>query len=234
MDCREFMAKLKDKSVDLLFTDPPYFEGPNKLNYYGPDISSLGVDRQKYNLPEKWDVPGEEEYNEFIRISKEQIIFGINYFEFSNKIIGRIIWNKKGDGRYSNDFSDGEIASVSCHERVKIYHYLWSGMIQQDMRYKEKKFHPTQKPVKLLEQVLLDYTKEGDLICDCYMGSGSLAVACINTRRNFIGCELDKHYFDIANERIGIAKDKSLKPLEFAGYLTSKNRGQLSMFKEAG
>ncbi|HUT85953.1 MAG TPA: DNA methyltransferase [Elusimicrobiales bacterium] len=189
-DCLEFMKGLPDNSIDLILADPPYFSGPNKSNFYG---------KNRYKKLEYWDIPKDEHYNEMLRVSKNQIIFGINYFEFSNKIKGRLVWDKKND---TSTFSNCEIASCSYINSVKIYRYTWNGFIQENMKNKEKRVHPTQKPVQLIINILKDFTKKQDIILDLYSGSGSISVACKNLNRNFIGCELSKEYCNIANERI--------------------------------
>jgi site-specific DNA-methyltransferase (adenine-specific) len=144
-----------------------------------------------------------EFFDEIKRISKNQIIFGGNYYtEYLESTQGWIVWNKKGDGRYSNDFADGELAWTSIEKPLKIYHYLWTGMIQQDMKNKEKRIHPTQKPVDLFGQILRDYSNENDLILDCFSGSGTTAIACHRLKRRFICIEKDKDYYEASVKRL--------------------------------
>jgi len=189
-DCLELMKKLPDNCVDLVLTDPPYFNGPNRADFYG---------KNRYMKSEHWDIPKLEHYNEMIRVSKNQIIFGINYFEFSNKTKGRLVWDKKND---TSTFSNCEIASCSIIKSVKIYRYLWNGMLQQNMKNKEKRVHPTQKPVALGEWILNLYSTKDDIVLDCFAGSGSFLVACERLGRKWLGCEISEEYCRIANERI--------------------------------
>ena len=90
----------------------------------------------------------------------------------------------------------------SFNKPAKIFRWLWSGMMQQDMKNKEKRIHPTQKPVKLYEWLLMNYAKEGDKILDTHLGSGSIALACHNLKYDLTACELDKEYFDAAMKRL--------------------------------
>ena len=166
-DCMDLLKQMPDKSVDWLFTDPPFFDGPNNPDYYGEYVSKTGVSRTKYNKIESWDVPGNDWYEEVLRVSKNQIIFGINYFEFSNRVHGRIIWDKCN---YFSSFSKAEIASCSSINTVQMYRYIWNGMIQQDMKNREKRIHPTQKPEKLIKMILADFATIGDLILDDQIG----------------------------------------------------------------
>ena len=113
-----------------------------------------------------------------------------------------MIWDKRTQDKYSNDFADCEMAWNSFNKPAKIFRWLWSGMMQQDMKNKEQRIHPTQKPVKLYEWLLMNYAKEGDKILDTHLGSGSIAIACHNLGYDLEGYELDKEYFDNALKRI--------------------------------
>lgn len=118
-----------------------------------------------------------------------------NFLPFSD---GWIIWDKRVDSP-SNNFADGEMAWCSFHTRVRIYHHLWMGMIQEGER--EKRVHPTQKPVKMISEVLKDYTKEKDSILDGFGGSGSTLIACEQLNRKCYMCELDPRYIDVIIKR---------------------------------
>ena len=117
---------------------------------------------------------------------------------------GRIIWDKKND---TSTFSKAEIAYISKIDTVQMFRYMWNGMLQQNMKNKEKRIHPTQKPVSLLIRILNLISKKGDTILDCFSGSGSTAVACMKSGRGFIGFELDKEYYDKSIERIHSERD---------------------------
>ena len=201
-DYRELINSLTDKSIDYLFTDPPYFDRAGKLHFYhSSSYSSRGVKNTQYKPFEKWEVPNNEYYKKVLRKTKEQIIFGINYFsDFKNVPAGRIVWDKK---KCTNlGFSDGEIALCSVINTVKFYRFRWDGMIQEHMDDKEIKYHPTQKPVKLISQIMKDFVKTKSLILDTHMGSGSFGIAAERNDCKYIGCEIDPHYYDIACMRL--------------------------------
>jgi len=199
-DCMKLMATMPNKSIDLAIVDPPYFPF-SKIHYdRGRNKSTTGVVFKKYKTPKEWDVPDNNYYNELCRVSKEQIIWGINYFHFENVPTGRIVWDKK---RWEGvTFSDGEIASCSLTETIKFFRYRWHGMLQENMKNKEKKIHPTQKPVPLYEWLLSKYAKPGWRILDTHFGSGSIAIACNKLGFELIACEIDKKYFNAACKRI--------------------------------
>jgi len=180
-DNMELMSRYEDNHFDLAIVDPPY----------GIGISSNPV-RQKHNK-KKWDnnIPQKEYFNELFRVSKNQIIWGGNYFDLP-PTQGFFIWDKK----QPHDFSLAmcEYAWSSLQKPAK----MWSLSV-----LKEKgKIHPTQKPVELYEWLLLNNAKEGDKILDTHLGSGSIAIACHNLGFDLTACELDKEYFDTAIKRI--------------------------------
>jgi len=196
------MKTCKDMEFDLAVADPPYFEGPNQPDYYNNRSgSSLPWKNKKWNQPEKWDVPGLEYFEELKRVSRHQIIWGINYYPTFVSLVGpgRLIWDKKND---VSTFSKAEIASASMITSVQMFRFLWMGFLQENMSAKENKIHPTQKPVALYEWILNKYAKRGDRILDTHLGSGSSAIAAINSGVNFTGCELDEFYYNKALERI--------------------------------
>ena len=199
-DCMDVMKTFKDKQFSLAICDPPYFDGPNKLRYYGMDISKTKVKRKNYNIILSWIVPKQEYYDELLRISKNQIIWGINYFNFSGVPTGRIVWDKKKND--SCTFSDGEIASCSLIETVKFFRYTWDGFIQENMKNKQDKIHPTEKPVQLYKWILQNYAKEGDTILDTHFGSLSIGVACHDMRFSLTAIELDGYYYEQAKKRL--------------------------------
>ena len=204
MDCMEGMKQFPDKYFELAIVDPPYFDGPNKLGYYGCDVSKTKVKRQKYDIISSWEVPDQKYYSELCRVSKNQIIWGINYYSFSNVPVGRIVWDKNKNE--SCTFSDGEIASCSLIDTVKFFRFTWDGFIQQNMKNKEIRIHPTQKPVALYEWLLRNYAKPGDKILDTHVGSASSLIACHNMGFDYIGFEIDKDYWKAATERLEAVK----------------------------
>lgn len=198
MDCLDFMKTLPSKCIDLVLTDPPY--GIN----IGKQAMGKGGGVAKHNDYGKveWDseIPSKEVFYEIKRISKNQIIFGGNYFvEYLENSPCWIVWDKDNG---ETDFADCELAWTSFKTAVRKFRFRWSGMLQENMRNKEIRFHPTQKPVELMGWILKNYSKDTDIIFDPFLGSGSTALACKMLNRNYIGCEISKEYCDIAEQRI--------------------------------
>lgn len=201
-DCLNVMKQIPDKYFDLCLTDPPYGINIEKMNFTNSTKGGV-CKRNDYSNCFTDDKVSKDVFDEIIRVSKNQIFFGGNYYsEYLHSTQGWIVWNKKGDGRYSNDFADGELAWTSLNKPLKIYHYLWTGMIQQNMKNKEKRIHPTQKPVDLFGMILRDYSKEGDKIFDPFSGSGTTAIACHRGKRQFLCVEKDEVYFQKSVERL--------------------------------
>jgi site-specific DNA-methyltransferase (adenine-specific) len=198
IDNMEFMKGIPDKYFELAIVDPPYFNGPEKLGYYGNVRSKTKVKRQSYNIIGKWNIPTQRYYDELVRISVNQIIWGINYFNFAHASSGRIIWDKRND---KSTFSDGEIASCSLIETVRFFRFMWNGMLQENMKNKEFRIHPTQKPVALYKWLLKNYAKPNDKIFDSHVGSGSSRIACYDMGFDFTGCEIDLDYWKAQEER---------------------------------
>lgn len=211
MDCMEFMRGTPDKFYDLAICDPPYFKDVGKLGYFGEKISGTGIKRGDYDIP-NWNnnIPTDLYLTELIRISKHQIIWGINYYKFFH-CVGRIIWDKVND---DSSFSKAEIASCSLHDSVQLFRFMWNGMLQGDMKNKETRIHPTQKPVKLYKWLLHNYAKQGDKIFDSHMGSQSSRIAAYDMGFDYWGTELDKDYFESGNKRF--EQFKSQGKLELA------------------
>jgi len=205
------MQDLPDKVYDWAIVDPPYFSGPNNLGFYGNGYSNLGVKRHLgYEKIGSWNVPGDKYFAELKRVSKNQIVWGINYYAVKNLGTGRIIWDKCNG---SSSFSDCEIAWVSSKKHVRMFRYMWNGMmqgksikeghiVQGNKKLNEKRIHPTQKPVALYKWLLQNYAKEGDKILDTHLGSGSIAIACHDLGFSLTACELDKTYFSLASKRL--------------------------------
>ncbi len=166
-----------------------------------------GAYRNDYsNHNTDWDknIPSKEIFKEIFRVSKNQIVFGAEHLcKELPKSRGWIVWDKRCEAKYSNDFADCELIWTSFNKPSKIFRYLWSGMLQSEMGlYKEKRLHPTQKPVKLIKWLIEQNSDEKSVILDCFMGSGTTAVACKQLGRSFIGFEISKEYVDIANQRL--------------------------------
>lgn len=205
-DCMGYMAKLKDNEFDLAVVDPPYFEAFAKSNYTGPQYSTTGVQRNHKEL-RHWALPCALYFQELIRVSKNQIIWGVNYFTEFVPHEGRIVWDKKND---HSTFSKCEIASHSFGVRVDQFRFRWNGMLQEHMRDKEKRIHPCQKPVELYEWIYDNYTENGSSVLDTHLGSGSSAIAAHNCNLDFVGIELDAEYFEAAKDRL-IQHQKQLR-----------------------
>lgn len=209
MDCMEGMKQFPDKYFDLAISDPPYFDGPNKRGYYGKKINTLNIRRVDYPQIQSWDLPTEEYFNELDRVSKNQIVWGCNYFHHQFGP-GRIVWDKcNGD----SSFSDCEIAYCSLHDSVRLFRYMWNGMMQGksisegwiqqgDKRKNEVRIHPCQKPIALYDWLLMTYAKPGWKILDTHVGSASSLIACFDSNFDYVGFEIDPEIYRVANNRL--------------------------------
>ena len=199
-DCVEGMKQFPDKYFDLAVVDPPYGigeDGKGKSRHRNyqvfTEFESKGWDN---NIPDK------NYFDELFRVSKNQIIWGGNHFienlPYQNSPCW-IVWDKEnGD----SDFADCELAWTSFKSAVRMFSFKWNGMLQGDMKNKETRIHPTQKPVALYKWLLDKYAKQGDKILDTHLGSGSIAIACHDYGFELTACELDKEYYDAAIKRI--------------------------------
>lgn len=203
-DCMIGMDRFPDKYFDLAVVDPPYYSGPERRSYYGSEVSSQKVRRVKYPVVEKWEVPGADYFHELERVAKRYIVWGCNYFDY-RFAPGRIVWDKCNG---SSTFSDCEIAATNIHESVRLYRYMWNGMMQGKsvdeghiMRANkvtnDVRTHPTQKPIDLYRWIFRTYAKEGQRILDTHVGSGTSRRAAWDYRLEFIGFEIDKTYYDM-------------------------------------
>lgn len=210
-DCMDILKQLPDKCIDLVLTDPPYGIGEAKKNNASRGKLAIAKDYGKKD----WDnsIPSKEIFNEIFRVSKNQIIFGGNYFvEYLKNSPCWLVWDKNNFG---NDFADCELAWTNFKSAVRKYKWTWNGMLQEDMKNKDIRIHPTQKPLRLFEMILSDYSNENDLILDCFSGSGTTAVACYNLKRRFICIEKDYDYWKASVERLKNAQAQMRLDLEF-------------------
>jgi site-specific DNA-methyltransferase (adenine-specific) len=202
------MKEYPDNFFDLAIVDPPYFSGPEKRRYYGRKTSPIGVKRL-YGETSEWEVPDNEYFDELFRISKHQIIWGVNYFDYSFGA-GRIVWDKVNG---ESSFSDCEIAYCSFHDSVRLFSYMWNGMMQGksiseghiqqgNKRLNEKRIHPTQKPVNLYRWLIQRYAKESYKILDTHVGSASSLIAFEEAGLEYIGFEKDEQIFKSALARL--------------------------------
>ncbi len=192
-DCLEIMKEFN--GIDLILTDPPYGIKTAMTGKVGGEKICKATE---YGYQE-WDkkIPAPDYFHTMRFISKNQIIFGGNYFiEYLTNSSCWIVWDKHITG----NFADCELAWTSFNKAVKRYSIMWNGMIRVEKEYKRQ--HPTQKPIRLFTQILDDFSKVDNLICDPYLGSGTTAIACERLNRRWIGIEISKEYCDIAVDRI--------------------------------
>jgi len=199
MDCLTFMKRLPDNYFELILTDPPYGIGMTSDGFGG----TQKTEKTEYVKVENWDkeIPSKEIFKEILRVSKNQIIFGGNYFvEYLYNSSCWIVWDKDNS---DNGFADCELAWASFNKAIRRFKYKWHGMLQEHMGlYKEKRVHPTQKPIALGRWLLKKYAKEGDKIFDPFAGSGSFLLACKQLGFNYVGCEIQKEYCEIIEDRL--------------------------------
>ena len=188
------MARYPDNYFDLAIVDPPYGIDLANMNMGIGNTPKASKAKNRKWKPKKWDssIPSDEYFKELFRVSKNQIIWGGNYFNLGicNKFI---IWDKEIPKGLS--FSDCEYAWTSFSGANKIFRY--SAYLN-----KSEKFHPTQKPPQLYKWLVYKYAKENDKILDTHLGSGSIAIACHDYGFELTACELDKEYYDKAIQRI--------------------------------
>ena len=207
MDCLAAMREMPDKCFDLAVVDPIYGEvtggGYTTSKWDGKEhhIGKCAANEIAYHRA-IWDMPKTppEYFAELFRVSKNQIIWGANFFvESLPSSQGWIVWDKQRPAGVT--FSDCELAFTSFNVGLRIFRYMWNGMLQQNMKQKEQKIHPTQKPVALYSWIYQNYAKPGYKILDTHLGSGSSRIAAYDAGLDFVGYEIDKEYFDKQEER---------------------------------
>ena len=201
MDCLDLMKTLPDDYFDLVITDPPY--GINADKGVGGFGSSPETAR-KYK--DDWDnqTPSQEVFNEILRIGKKVFIFGGNFF--TDKLpVGKswIVWDKVGEIRFDNPFSDCELIWTNLNKSsIKKYIVIQQGFVR-DKELNNYREHPTQKPIKIIREIIKDNSDNpNNIILDCFMGSGTTAIACKQLGRKFIGFEINPEYVKIAEKRL--------------------------------
>ena len=201
-DCMEVMKDYKDNEFDLAVVDPPYGIGADIKNSVNKKQSPKSKAYSKEYGVQKWDnnIPDLDYFIELFRVSKNQIIWGVNYYPYPFLIGGRIYWNKMVS---MPTYSDGELAYCSLIKSIRCFDFQWHGMLQGEMHNKEKRIHPTQKPVRLYEWIYINYAEPGQKILDTHLGSGSNAIAAHYEKMGrFVGIELDEDYYKAACKRI--------------------------------
>lgn len=196
-DNMALMARYPDGYFDLAIVDPPYGIGMDGA------IGGNNLGKVTKHNKKNWDsaAPSKDYFIEILRVSKNVIIWGANHFieNIPNPNSSSwIVWDKENSG----NFADCELAWTNHKTAVRKFAFMWNGMLQGDMKNKENRIHPTQKPVALYRWILQKYAKEGDKILDTHLGSGSIAIACHDYDFELTACELDKEYYDNAIKRI--------------------------------
>jgi len=205
-DCILGMARYTDKYFDLAIVDPPYWIGEDGSKNHTRTKLAIAKNYKSFAGNDIF-APDINYFNELIRISKNQIVWGANHF--INNIPYNsscwIVWDKDNG---ENDFADAELAYTSFKSAVRIFKFRWNGMLQQNMKDKEQRIHPTQKPVALYKWLLQNYAKEGNKILDTHLGSGSSRIAAYDMGFDFTAFELDEEYFYAQEKRFNQFKSQ--------------------------
>lgn len=199
-DCMVGMARYPDKHFDLAIVDPPYGIGESGAKNHSRVKLATAKDYKPFH-GDDLKPPDESYFSELRRVSKNQIIWGSNHF------ISRIpydsscwiVWDKDNG---ESDFADCELAWTSFKTAVRRFKHKWQGMLQENMKNKEHRIHPTQKPVALYKWLLTNYAKPGDKILDTHVGSASSLIACHDLGFDAVGFELDEDYYEASKQRL--------------------------------
>jgi site-specific DNA-methyltransferase (adenine-specific) len=200
-DNMQLMARYPDNYFDLAIVDPPYGIGMSKGTM--SSNKEKKITSKRIYTSKDWDssIPTKEYFKELFRVSKNQIIWGGNYMiEHLNNTSCFVVWDKKSND--GSNFADAELAWTSFKTAVRVFKYDWVGFGYLNNPQKEKKIHPTQKPIALYKWILDNYAKQGDKILDTHLGSGSIAIACHDYGFDLTACELDESYYNSAMQRI--------------------------------
>ena len=199
MDLEVGLPSYPDNHFDLAIVDPPYGIGEDGRNNHTRGKACAAKD---YRGGARYDnqAPDAAYFGELLRVSKNQIVWGANHFisrlPFDSSCW--IVWDKDNTG----DFADCELAWSSFNTAVRKAKFRWNGMLQQDMKNKEERLHPNQKPKALYRWLLQNYAQPGDLILDTHVGSASSLIACESMGFNYVGFELDPDYYAAAKNRM--------------------------------
>lgn len=204
IDCMEGMREFPDNYFELAIVDPPY--GGVTLGGYASNKVSGGIARNRNDyILDLWaqNAPEVKYFDELFRVSQNQIIWGGNYFieQIRRNSQCWLVWDKEKPKGVT--YADVELAWTSFDKGAKIFRYAWNGMIQGDMKNKENKIHPTQKPIKLYKWILSEFAKQGDKILDTHVGSASSLIACKEMGFDYVGFELSESYYQLSSQRLG-------------------------------
>jgi len=207
IDCIEFMKSKPDNYYDLAIVDPPYGIDADKKNSIRDLKTKKSATLSKDYGNQSWDscIPTEEYFAELKRVSKKKIIWGANFFNLQG---GMLYWHKNVT---MPTYSTGELAYLSWLNKIDFVEITWHGMLQHDMKNKEDRIHPTQKPTKLYRWLLQNYATKGDKILDTHGGSASIAIACDMEGFDLDLCEIDKDYFEASKKRYNNYKSQLKK-----------------------
>ena len=199
-DCMKRLKDYPDKHFDLLLLDCPYGIGEDGAKNHTRGKLAISQDYKPYCSTDD-SAPSKEVFDELFRVSKNQIIWGANHFisKIPYDSSCWIVWDKENG---ATDFADCELAWTSFKSAVRKFSFRWSGMLQGDMKNREQRLHPNQKPTALYSWLLTHYAKQGDLILDPMCGSASSLAACYDLGFEAVGFEIDEYYFDKACRRL--------------------------------
>ena len=203
MDCMEGMKQFPDKYFDLAVVDPPYGINASRM--------TMGSGEHLFSKDKDWDagIPDQQYFEELFRVSKNQVIWGGNYFtEFLWPSKHWLVWDKENPNL---SFAEGELSWMNNGDNLRIFHYYTVQAAKSD-----KKIHPTQKPVELYMWILSKYAKAGDIILDTHVGSASSLIACRETGHKYVGFEIDEEYYRLAKKRLDAA-EAQMNILDFIG-----------------
>lgn len=212
-DCLEVLPEIG--SVDLVLTDPPYGIGEDgKTNH----TRSVLAESSNFDIGVRWDNKRIEYITDVVNKGKNAIVWGGNYYA---DLLGSsscwLVWDKDNG---KSDFADCELAWTSFKSAVRKFKWKWAGMLQEDMKNKEVRYHPTQKPIELFKWIVNQYSSKGDLILDPFSGSGTTGIACMLADRKCICIEREEAYCEIAAKRCEQAKTGLTPGEQEAGQMT--------------
>ena len=205
-DCFDVMQEYPDNYFDLILTDPPYGIDICCDGTVGGDGGNFNFKATDYKI-QTWDKERLDikYFDEMLRVSKNQIIFGGNYYiDYLNPTSCFIVWDKDNSG----NFADCELAWTSFNTAVRLFKYRWNGMLQGDMKHKEIRVHPTQKPVPLFEWILKNYAKAGYKILDPFCGSGTILEACMNLNLECLAIDKSDEWVPHYRKRLRLDNSK--------------------------